>query len=314
MKILGLRNIGDTCFLNSSLQILLICILDILPDNLTRNCYCSRSLKKLTLCAQNKVAPLEFKAVMDHLTKKKFESGQHDAQEFIQECLDLLHDELKQIYVPTMDQICLARSVENTPSRALERISWKAWQDFTNNDDSVIKNHFFGQWRSTLTCKICFSEKNKFEAFNFCSISPTHPDLKACILDHSKIEILENVYCEKCNEKTNHTKSLELWKWPKILLIHFKRWLCFDMPEKNNTLVNFPVDDFKLRDKFSKKNILYDLYGVINHFGQPGGGHYKSMLRGVNTWYDIDDDVIVRVDIRKVVNPNAYILAYFRKD
>ncbi len=314
MKILGLRNVGDTCFLNSSLQILLICVIDILPSELTRYCYCSLSLKKLTLCASAKVAPLEFKTIVDHLTKNRFARGQHDAQEFIQECLDLLHDELKQIYIPTMDQIWLDRSVENTPAQALERISWKAWRDFTNEDNSVIKNHFFGQWRSTLTCKKCFSEKNRFEPFNFCSISPTSGDLKGCILDQSKAEELKGVECDHCNEKTDHSKSLELWKWPKILLIHFKRWLCFDIPEKNNTLVKFPVDNFRLRDKFSKYTVMYDLYGVINHFGQPGGGHYKSMLRGVDTWYEVDDDIIRHIDVKRVINPNAYILVYFRKD
>lgn len=60
----------------------------------------------------------------------------------------------------------------------------------------------------------------------------------------------------------------------------------------------------------------YDLYGVVEHIGSLGGGHYiakaKSSVSG--KWYNFDDRIISPIDEEDAVDAGAYLLFYVRKD
>ena len=60
---------------------------------------------------------------------------------------------------------------------------------------------------------------------------------------------------------------------------------------------------------------LYQLFGVVNHMGGMGGGHYTAFARNEidAQWYHFDDSRVVRVrDTAAIVSPNAYVL-FFRR-
>ncbi|CEG43733.1 ubiquitinspecific protease [Plasmopara halstedii] len=60
----------------------------------------------------------------------------------------------------------------------------------------------------------------------------------------------------------------------------------------------------------------YNLYGVVNHQGALGGGHYTAYAKNFvdNQWYYYDDERVRVVEDRQVVSPSAYLLFYLRSD
>jgi ubiquitin C-terminal hydrolase len=60
----------------------------------------------------------------------------------------------------------------------------------------------------------------------------------------------------------------------------------------------------------------YDLYGVVNHQGALGGGHYTAYAKNFldDQWYYYDDERVRVVEESKVVSPSAYLLFYVRSD
>ncbi len=60
---------------------------------------------------------------------------------------------------------------------------------------------------------------------------------------------------------------------------------------------------------------LYDLYAVINHFGESGAGHFFTYCRNWKdgNWYSHDDSRITRIDEKDVIRNSAYMLFYHRR-
>jgi len=65
----------------------------------------------------------------------------------------------------------------------------------------------------------------------------------------------------------------------------------------------------------SRENTVYDLYGVVNHEGALGGGHYYAFINGGDgVWRCYNDDKITVEPESSIVSRNAYILFYQRRD
>lgn len=61
---------------------------------------------------------------------------------------------------------------------------------------------------------------------------------------------------------------------------------------------------------------IYNLYGVVNHQGALGGGHYTAYAKNFvdEQWYYYDDERVRVVEDQQVVSPSAYLLFYLRSD
>ena len=59
--------------------------------------------------------------------------------------------------------------------------------------------------------------------------------------------------------------------------------------EKNDTFVSYPINDLNLSDykvgPEKEKNNIYDLYGVVQHFGSLSRGHYTAICK---KWWELD--------------------------
>jgi len=128
-------------------------------------------------------------------------------------------------------------------------------------------------------------------------------------------------YCNKCKEHRQATKKFDLFKLPKILVIHLKRFSYRNRywREKIDCLVDFPLTDldltpFVLYDQDVPP--IYDLYAVSNHFGSLGGGHYTAYAKNhrENKWYKFDDSYVSEVSPEMVKTPAAYVLFYRRQE
>jgi len=120
-------------------------------------------------------------------------------------------------------------------------------------------------------------------------------------------------YCPTCKDFKEATKKLDLWKLPKILIIHLKRFANKSWKEKNNSFVDFPLEDLDLPFLSGKKSEVYDLFAVSNHYGSMSGGHYTSYCKNNGKWYEFDDSSVSTHDESRVKTKNAYVLFYRRK-
>lgn len=90
-------------------------------------------------------------------------------------------------------------------------------------------------------------------------------------------------------------------------------------------LVDFPIRNFNATQycsdaKFLKDTLeiepLYDLHGIVNHYGTLGFGHYVSFVRNQfdDKWYRYDDLSREEVSEDQLHKESAYLLFYVRKD
>jgi ubiquitin C-terminal hydrolase len=139
-------------------------------------------------------------------------------------------------------------------------------------------------------------------------------------------------YCNKCKDHVRAMKTMELWRLPNILIVHLKR---FEFKhalrrDKLDTFVDFDVDGLDMaqycgsskNSKFVQDKVpaIYDLFGITNHFGRLGFGHYTAFARswdeqkGMSTdWALFDDSSVRAVPAESVVTSAGYVLFYRRR-
>ena len=72
-----------------------------------------------------------------------------------------------------------------------------------------------------------------------------------------------------------------MWKLPKVLIIHLKRFSYERKGGKIVSYVDFPLTELQLSKctvNPSQKGITYDLFSVINHYGTLTGGHCELII------------------------------------
>ncbi|XP_037534360.1 ubiquitin carboxyl-terminal hydrolase 2 [Nematolebias whitei] len=99
--------------------------------------------------------------------------------------------------------------------------------------------------------------------------------------------------CYRCKARRRCTKKFTVQKFPKILVLHLKRFSEARRTSKLSTFVNFPMKDLDLREFASDNstNAEYNLYAVSNHSGTTMGGHYTAYCRNPTSgeWYTFND-------------------------
>ncbi len=126
-------------------------------------------------------------------------------------------------------------------------------------------------------------------------------------------------------------KTVTLWRIPKILVVHLKRFEyrgTFNR-SKIGVLVDFPLDGLDLESHTPQVEgdyvddripMMYDLFGVVNHYGRMGYGHYTAHARrwdetgAEQEWAEFDDENVTDVaNADSIVSPAAYVLFYKRR-
>ncbi|KAJ7763535.1 hypothetical protein DFH07DRAFT_882362 [Mycena maculata] len=166
--------------------------------------------------------------------------------------------------------------------------------------------------------------------------------LQDCMDEFTKEEQLgedDLWYCPQCKKHQQATKKFDLWKAPDVLVVHLKRFSnSRTLRDKIDAFVDFPVDGLDLGDMIGERAaakrlinegvaleglqlgnldepLIYDLFGVDEHMGGLGGGHYRAyaLNHANNTWYHFDDSYVTPARPEDSVNTNAYLLFYRRR-
>jgi hypothetical protein len=90
---------------------------------------------------------------------------------------------------------------------------------------------------------------------------------------------------------------MDLWRLPDLLTFHIKRFNCSARwREKITTKVNFPLTGLDMSEwchleSPSTESNVYDLIGVMNHYGGMTGGHYVAMCKATACGSDGSEEV-----------------------
>ena len=145
--------------------------------------------------------------------------------------------------------------------------------------------------------------------------------LEKCLKKFCKEEQLEQGdewYCSKCKKHVLAKKKMELYYVPKILIICFKRFIKDSSYgwDKNDDYVEFPINNLDLKNYVigpDKDHSKYDLFGVSQHYGSTGGGHYTAVCKNNGKWFSYNDSSCHSTSESEALTSAAYVLFYRRQ-
>jgi len=287
------------------------------------------------------ITPTTFKEVIGKRNDMWDELRQQDSQEFFNFLITQLEEEIgeKTIFLPGNNMSNIAENKEITFDDSIKNIiAIKSWINYQSKEYSPLKNMFNGMSQTITRCSCCGLTNFVFEPFVTLAVSipknKSNVDLYDCIdnmITEEQLDEDNKMNCNMCGIKNRGYSKTMLWKTPKILVIHLKRFSvnAYGMHgQKINTNVLYPYKDLDMMKYFDdtspyKDNSKYDLIGINLHqsfgFGSSiNSGHYTSLVKSMinNNWYHYNDGNTVQLVTKEsnLQNSNAYMLFYYRHD
>ena len=310
---MGLRNCGNTCYLNSVLQALThssALANDAISGFHESHCERKKSSVFCAYCAlltqvRSSLSSRQERSpdiVLKHLkllAKNMRYGRQEDAHEFLRQLLDsCLSSELPIVSLVKGKAPLVSPLVRST---------------------TCIGQVFSGFLQSKVTCSSCSNVSRTFDPFMDLSLEIDHcSSLRDCMSRFTKVDTLSgpNAYkCSKCQKRVQATKQMLVHRPPPLLTIQLKRFNVFAKgpAQKINKHIAFPMHaNFAPYFTSSDFPSDYSLYAVIVHEGSSmGSGHYVCYAKASNgLWYLFDDSSVRPVSEKVVLAQPGYILMY----
>ena len=330
---IGFINLGNTCYANACLQILIHC--EPFINKFINKIKAYNPSKTERIISNKFYLILQEILQSNHLkdysidmssflysfsNKHKTYEGhlQHDFQEFCRIFLDDINKELN----------------EN-----VERLSYKEL-NFTNKHSKLLCekefHDFFEKYEKSIVTEIFYSEImniyicscNK-ETYTFQKILDI-PLLLPRNINHLSIENLLDEYfsfeeveflniCENWKKNIKHKKKFLISRPPLILSLSLQR-IDNITRIKNDFIVTFP-EKLNLKKYIDKDfgfsdDSFYNLISIVNHKGELDFGHYYSYIKFYkkNLWYKFNDTEVTKIGEKVNDINDSYILFYLKNN
>ncbi|CAL5187219.1 unnamed protein product [Lathyrus oleraceus] len=307
---IGLRNLGNSCYLNSVLQCLTFtpplanfCLHSqhsSLCDSSGSSCpFCilEKQIARLLRVDLTSDAPSKIQSCL-RLFAEHFRCGrQEDAHEFLRYVIDACHNS------------CLR----------LKKLRKKGGGG-GDGGASAVKEIFGGALQSQVKCLSCGYESNKVDEIMDISLDVFHSNsLRDSMQKFFQPEVLDgnNKYkCDGCKKLVTAKKQMSILQAPNVLVIQLKRFEGI-LGGKIDKTVGF--EEVLVLSSFMSKASQdpqpeYKLFGTIVHSGySPESGHYYAYVKdAMGRWYCCDDSCVTLATLQEVLSEKVYILFFSR--
>lgn len=310
----GLANQGNTCFMNSVLQVLYMTTRfrnELLEKEIDPSERAALDLQQLfAFMQESSRSVLTPNGVMDSTLPPTFRRGhQQDSSEYLIYLLDTLHENeskiirrKKQSSSPLKQQA--EKKKEGNGDFEEGAVSLKHSNECQN---TIVDRLFGGVTMSTTTCSFCEKSFPKSDSFRDLHLS-LPDDHKTCDLQELIDTSLQpeelcsdNMYdCSNCGTKRDATRSHRIIKAPQHLILTLKLFrfdpvrkqrLKLHSRLKNAISIEIPVYN---SSQLQTKSVMYELKGVVLHSGSSlDGGHYfSSAVDPTGQWFIFNDSVV----------------------
>ncbi|KAK7939793.1 hypothetical protein WMY93_003119 [Mugilogobius chulae] len=290
----GLHNLGNTCFLNSTVQCLTYTpplANYLLSKEHSRACHQSgfcmicvmqNHIIQAFANTGNAIKPVSFIRDLKKIARHFRFGSQEDAHEFLRYTIDAMQKACLNGY-PKLD-----RQTQAT---------------------TLVHQIFGGYLRSRVKCSICKSVSDTYDPYLDIAVEIRQAvNIVRALELFVKPDVLsgENAYmCAKCKKKVPATKRFTVHRTSNVLTLSLKR---FD--------VGYP-EFLNIRPYMSQSSgdpVMYGLYAVLVHSGYScHAGHYYCYVKASNgQWYQMNDSMVHSSNIKVVLNQQAYVLFYLR--
>jgi len=348
--LVGLNNIGATCYMNATLQ----CLSN--TTNLTE--YFLKTFKYESN-NKNRIMSNEYYNVVKNLwdrdnNNKSFSPNSfkeklsqenplfqgiqaNDSKDLINFLLERFHLELnepRKVQNNNMNQ-----NYEITPNDQLneDKMLKIFINEFKMKYNSIISNLFYGMFETKSQCQNCRNVKFNFQIYSFLEFpleqvnnycfnhgkrqnynNNKNPDvdLYECFEYNSNLDLMagdNQMYCNICNSTQNALYGTQIYSAPNYLIINLNR----GRGAVYECKVNFP-EKLNLLNfiTFKDGNTYFELYAVICHLGPSSmSGHFvaycKKKIDDHFKWYLFNDAIVSECKNQEEYrNGMPYILFY----
>ncbi|XP_074016336.1 ubiquitin carboxyl-terminal hydrolase 36 [Numenius arquata] len=300
----GLQNLGNTCFLNSTVQCLTYTpplANYLLSKEHSRSChhggFCMMCIMQNHMIqafanSGNAIKPVSFIRDLKKIAQHIRFGNQEDAHEFLRYTID------------AMQKACLNGCTK---------------LDRQTQATTLVHQIFGGYLRSRVKCSVCKTVSDTYDPYLDLALEIRQAaNIVRALELFVKSDVLggENAYmCAKCKKKVSATKRFSIHRASNVLTLSLKRFTNFG-GGKITKDVGYP-EFLNIRPYMSQNNgdpIMYSLYAVLVHSGYScHAGHYYCYVKASNgQWYQMNDDLVRCSNIKVVLNQQAYVLFYLR--